>query len=55
MLFFIKILPNLPATSNFIDRANIAVAACSRLLSQPKLRPVTNMSLDFEIVGRPES
>lgn len=45
MLFLIKILPKLHATTNFIDRGNIAVAVCSRILPQPKLNPVTNISL----------
>ena len=55
MLFRIKILPKLPATANVLDRGNIAVVACSRRLPQPKLKPVTNMSPGFKIVGKLES
>jgi len=54
MLFLIKILPKLPATTNFVGLSNIAVVACSRLLREPKPKPVTNMSLGFKIVGKLE-
>ena len=44
MLLRLKMLLKLPATTRGIFLARMAVAACSRELPQPKLKPDTRMS-----------